>query len=276
MSEVRRQRAVITGAGDGIGRALAIQLNQRGIDLWLCDIDQARLEATKELLSKTDCHVDLAVVDCGNQVDIENWAARISAEIDELDFLFNNAGVAYGARFEDVSFDNFEWLININFWGVVWCTKAFLPLLTKSPASHLVNLSSIFGMIGVPTQTAYNAAKFAVRGFSESLQTEYRGTSLKVTCVHPGGIATNIARRARMDGEDAATVTADERDESFRKMAKTSPEKAADIIIRGTLKGKKRIIVGLDAWFIQIVTKVFPTGYQALTARLGQGDDVVV
>ena len=135
MSEVRRQRAVITGAGDGIGRALAIQLNQRGIDLWLCDIDQARLEATKGLLSRSDCQVDLAVVDCGNQVDIETWAARISAEIDELDFLFNNAGVAYGARFEDVSFDNFEWLININFWGVVWCTKAFLPLLTKKRAS---------------------------------------------------------------------------------------------------------------------------------------------
>ena len=176
MAKTTRQTAAITGAGDGIGRALAINLNERGIDLYLCDISQERLDTTVAMLDTTRSSVSTALVDCGSRGDIEAWAAMITAENDSLDFLFNNAGVAYGAQFREASLDNFEWLMNINYWGVVWCTKALLPLLEASPSGHLVNISSIFGMVGIATQSAYNSAKFAVRGFTESLQAEYRGT----------------------------------------------------------------------------------------------------
>ena len=233
MAKTTRQTAAITGAGDGIGRALAINLNERGIDLYLCDISQERLDTTVAMLDTTRSSVSTALVDCGNRGDIEAWAATITAENDCLDFLFNNAGVAYGAQFREASLDNFEWLMNINYWGVVWSTKALLPLLEASPSGHLVNISSIFGMVGIATQSAYNSAKFAVRGFTESLQAEYRGTALTVTCVHPGGIATNIALRARTDGE-SSEVSAEERDESFKQVARTSPTKAAQVIMKGT------------------------------------------
>ena len=173
MANTTRQTAAITGAGDGIGRALAVNLNERGIDLYLCDIDQERLDATVAMLDTARSSVSTALVDCGNRAEIESWAATITSENDRLDFLFNNAGVAYGAAFRDASLDNFEWLMNINYWGVVWCTKALLPLLEASPSGHLVNISSIFGMVGIATQSAYNSAKFAVRGFTESLQAEY-------------------------------------------------------------------------------------------------------
>jgi len=258
MIETTRQTAAITGAGDGIGRALALNLNERGVNLYLCDINQDRLAATVSMLDATKSSVSTALVDCGNRDDIEAWAATITAENDRLDFLFNNAGVAYGAEFRDASLENFEWLMNINYWGVVWCTKALLPLLEASPSGHLVNISSIFGMVGIATQSAYNSAKFAVRGFTESLQAEYRGTSLTVTCVHPGGIATNIALRARTDGE-ASETTAEERDESFKQVARTSPTKAAQVIMKGTLAGRRRVLIGWDAWFMHTITKFMPT-----------------
>jgi short-subunit dehydrogenase len=162
--------------------------------------------------------------------------------------------------------------MNVNYWGVVWSTKALLPLLEASPSGHLVNISSIFGMVGIATQSAYNSAKFAVRGFTESLQAEYRGTSLTVTCVHPGGIATNIALRARTDGE-ASEASAEERDESFKQIARTSATKAAQVIMKGTLAGRRRVFIGWDAWFMHTLTKFMPTSYHAITTRLGSRND---
>jgi len=262
------KRAAISGAGDGIGRALAMALNAQGCELWLCDINSAALDDTVRALPNAQTVVHTAVVDCGRREDIDRWANEVASETSHLDALFNNAGVAYGARFEECDLDNFEWLININLWGVIRASKAFLPLLKQAPVGHLVNFSSIFGMVGIPTQTAYNTAKFGVRGFSEALQTEWRSSSIKVSSVHPGGIKTNIARSARSDGE-SAQATADERDEQFRKMALTTPEKAANIILRGTEKGKKRIFVGPDAVLLQWLTQLFPTGYQILTSKLG-------
>lgn len=259
--------AAISGAGDGIGRALAQRLNAAGCDLWLSDINTETLADTCSLLDQSRAKVVSRRVDCGQRDELFAWAETVAGDTSHLDALFNNAGVGYGARFEDSTEENFEWLIDINFWGVVHGTRAFLPLLMQSKRGHLVNLSSIFGMVGIPTQSAYNAAKFAVRGFSESLQAEYLQSSLAVTSVHPGGIQTSIARSARIDGSGVMTE-ADERDEQFKKLAKTTPEQAADIILRGTARGKRRILVGWDAWLIQQLTKILPTGYHWFTARV--------
>ncbi len=259
--------AAISGAGDGIGRALATRLNGAGCHLWLSDINATSLAETCDQLDQQRGRIVSQTVDCGRRDDIFLWAEAVASSTSHLDALFNNAGVGYGARFADSTEANFEWLININFWGVVNSTRAFLPLLSAAPKGHLVNLSSIFGMVGIPTQSAYNAAKFAVRGFSESLQAEYIDGPLAVSSVHPGGIRTNIARSARTDG-DANMADAEERDRHFKQVARTSPERAAEIILTGTARGKRRIMVGWDAWLILQLTKIFPTHYHWFTARL--------
>ena len=261
----------ISGAGDGIGRALSQRLNAAGCHLWLSDINPETLAETCALLDDSRGRVTSQVVDCGQRDALFSWAEAVSADTNRLDALFNNAGVGYGARFADSSEENFEWLIDINFWGVVHATRAFLPLLTQAERGHLVNLSSIFGMVGIPTQSAYNAAKFAVRGFSEALQAEYMVSNLFVSSVHPGGVQTNIARSARTDGGGDSSLVmadADARDFHFRRLAKTTPERAADIILRGTARGKRRIMVGWDAWLILQLTKILPTRYHWVTARV--------
>ena len=259
--------AAISGAGDGIGRALSQRLNAAGCHLWLSDINPETLAETCALLDDARGRVTSQVVDCGQRDALFSWAEAVSADTSSLDALFNNAGVGYGARFADSSEENFEWLIDINFWGVVHASRAFLPLLNQAERGHLVNLSSIFGMVGIPTQSAYNAAKFAVRGFSEALQAEYMDSNLFVSSVHPGGVQTNIARSARTDGA-GNMADADERDQQFRRLAKTTPERAADIILRGTARGKRRIMVGWDAWLILQLTKILPTRYHWVTARV--------
>ena len=263
------KKAAISGAGDGIGRALAQRLNAAGCHVWLCDLNEAKLSETAGLLDRDRAKVITRIVDCGNRDELFAWAEAVAEDTPAIDALFNNAGVGYGARFEDSTEDNFKWLIDINFWGVVHATRAFLPLLKESERAHLVNISSIFGMVGIPTQSAYNAAKFAVRGFSEALQAEYMDSKLFVSSGHPGGVQTNIARSARTDGEgNLVMADADERDQQFRRLAKTTPERAADIILRGTARGKRRIMVGWDAWLILQLTKILPTRYHWITARV--------
>jgi len=259
--------AAISGAGDGIGRALSQRLNAAGCHLWLSDINPETLAETCALLDDARGRVTSQAVACGQRDALFSWAEAVSADTGSLDALFNNAGVGYGARFADSSEANFEWLIDINFWGVVHATRAFLPLLNQAERGHLVNLSSIFGMVGIPTQSAYNAAKFAVRGFSESLQAEYMNSNLFVSSVHPGGVQTNIARSARTDGA-GNMADADKRDQQFRRLAKTTPERAAEIILNGTARGKRRIMVGWDAWLILQLTKILPTRYHWITARV--------
>jgi len=259
--------AAISGAGDGIGRALAQRLNAAGCHLWLSDINPQTLAETCASLDQSRGGLVSRTVDCGKRDELFAWAESVASSTPHLDALFNNAGVGYGARFAESTEDNFEWLMDINFWGVVHGTRAFLPMLTRSDRGHLVNLSSIFGMVGIPTQSAYNAAKFAVRGFSEALQAEYLDSNLAVTSVHPGGIQTNIARSARIDGSDSITDP-EERDQQFRRLARTTPERAAETILRGTARGKRRIMVGWDAWLILQLTKILPTHYHWITARV--------
>ena len=260
------KKAVITGAGDGMGRAMAQQLNQVGCELWLCDVSDERLAATAASLDTTRANVHTALVDCGDKAAIEAWAVDVASATDSLDALFNNAGVSYAATFEESTEANYQWLMAINFWGVVWCTRAFLPLLKATPVGHIVNTSSIFGMVGIASQSAYNAAKFAVRGFTEALIAEYRNTNIAVSCVHPGGIATNIAARSRADGE-WGRVSADERDKKFREHTPTTAEQAAAIILKGAAARKARILVGGDAWFVQLLARLFPVKYHLLTTR---------
>jgi NAD(P)-dependent dehydrogenase (short-subunit alcohol dehydrogenase family) len=199
MSYFAGKQAVITGAGSGIGRALAERLNAAGCGLWLSDIDEQGLTDTLERLSDSDAGIHHALIDVADRSAVERWANEVAAGTGAVDLLVNNAGVALIGDARDTAFDDFHWLMNINFWGVVHGCRAFLPLLERAPRSHLVNISSVFGMIGVPTQSAYNAAKFAVRGYSEALRQELAlaDSPVQLTCVQPGGIDTDIARRAR-------------------------------------------------------------------------------
>ncbi len=264
MNYFAQKKAVVTGAGDGIGRQLAIQLNSAGCTLWLCDINEEKLAQTLALMSNSEARCDTAIVDMGNKTSVYQWAESVSRQTHNLDLVINNAGVAYGATFEESTDENFEWLMNINFWGVVWSSRAFLPLLKRAKIGHLVNLSSIFGMVGIPTQSAYNAAKFAVRGFSEALQAEHLSDNLKVSCVHPGGVSTNIARAARSAGNE----TADERDSRFQALTRTSAAQAATIILKGAAAGRRRILVGRDAWIIALLVKLFPTSYHRFIPKI--------
>lgn len=251
--------AVITGAGSGIGRALALQLNGEGCRLYLSDINPGTLEETGALLPRPEVACDRQVLDVADRAAVHAWAGRIAAECGSVDIVVNNAGVGLGDRVEDMSYEDLDWLMGVNFWGVVQGTMAFLPLLKQSPQGHLVNVSSVLGIIGAPTQAAYNAAKFGVRGFTESLRQEMAGSNVHVCCVHPGGIRTNIARNSR--GGDGS---AEERDARFSKIAMTSPESAAAQILRAVERRKPRLILGADAKVATLISRLFPVGYARL------------
>ncbi len=264
--------AVVTGAGSGIGRALAQQFNREGCELYLSDINEDSLTSTLACLESQDVAAHGEVVDVADREAMHRWARDIGAARGHIDIVINNAGVALMALVEECDYDNLEWLMNINFWGVVHGTQAFLPLLQKSRQGHLVNISSVFGMIGVPTQSAYNAAKFAVRGYTEALRQEMADTNVHVCCVHPGGIRTNIARAAR-GGDDS--ISADERGERFEKMARTTPAIAAKKIISAIEKRKKRLLIGVDAHIISLMTRLFPVSYTRFMPGIASGDSPI-
>ena len=257
MSYFGGKHAVITGAGSGIGRALALQLNTQGCSLWLSDINEDNLEQTNALLSRQSLPVDTQVVDVADRDSVHAWAQRIGETAAHVDLLVNNAGVALMATVEENRYEDLEWLMNINFWGVVHGTKAFLPLLRESKQGHLVNISSVFGMIAVPTQSAYNAAKFAVRGYTEALRHEMADTNVHVMCVHPGGIKTNIVASAR--GVD--DTEREQRSADFTAFAKTTADSAAQQLLKACEKKKKRLMIGNDARYIALLTRLFPVNY---------------
>lgn len=262
--------AAITGAGSGIGRALALELARRGAHVALSDIDEVGLCETVALCEGFGVKVTALRLDVADRVAVYAWADKVVEDHGTVNLIFNNAGVALGATVEEMSYEDFEWLININFWGVVHGTKAFLPHLMAAGEGHVVNLSSVFGLISVPSQSAYNAAKFGVRGFTDALRMELEmaGGGVSCTTVHPGGIKTNIARNARMGASVAASSgDADRARRDFDKLAMTSPQKAARQILAAVEKDQRRALIGPDAKVIDLISRL-PAGlYQRLLVR---------
>jgi short-subunit dehydrogenase len=259
--------AVITGAAQGIGRTLALQLAGEGVDLGLADLDTDRLEATAAEARKSGVKVSTHPLDVADAGAVAGLPDAILAEHGRVTLLINNAGVALMGDFEELALADIEWLFAINFWGVVRMTKAFLPLLRRQPAAHIVNLSSVFGIIAPAGQSAYSASKFAVRGFSESLRHEIEGGTVSLSVVHPGGIATNIAVNARV----AASIdpaTAQKAVAGFKSVARTTPEAAAARIINGIRRREKRILIGGDARLIAVVQRLLPVNYWSVFKRV--------
>ncbi len=268
MKSFRDRVAVITGAGSGIGRALAFQLGAAGCKLALSDINEDAVNQVAGELNKAGCDVIADRLDVADRDAFYTYAEKVLKKFGTVNIVVNNAGVALGSTVEDSSYEDFEWLMGINFWGVVYGTKAFLPHLKRADQGHIVNISSVFGLIGVPAQSAYNAAKFAVRGFTESLrqELEIEGSTVSCTSVHPGGIKTNIAKNARMTA-DISKITGMDGEtskEQFEKMFRTTPEQAAAAIIAGIRGNKRRVLIGADAVAIDTMQRLLPTSYQKL------------
>ena len=257
--------AVITGAAGGIGRAIAMSLARRRCNLAIADVDESGLTVTAELARKHDVRVSQHVIDVADRAAVAEFPQIVAKEHPGVDVLINNAGVAVGGTFEQVSETDFEWLFEINFWGVVRMTRAFLPLLHASGDARIVNLSSIYGVVAPPEQTAYSASKFAVRGFSEALRHELEGSGIGVTVVHPGGVATSIAEKARLP----AGVSDDEiarRREKYRKLLRLPPEVAGEIIVSAVERRQSRVLVGSDAKLISLIARLVPVSYWKLLA----------
>ena len=270
MTAIRGAAAAVTGAAGGIGRALALELAARGCDLALADRDEAGLAAVAAEIAKAGAtKVTVHGVDVGEPGQIETFAQAAIAAHPGLNIVVNNAGVALMGMFHEVEQAQMEWLFNINFWGVVHGTRAFLPHLSRQREAHIVNLSSIFGIIAPPGQTAYAAAKFAVRGFSESLRHELQmaASPVRLSVVHPGGIATNIARNSRIGTGMTDNARRAQSIERFDAVAKTTPAAAALRIIQGIEKNQPRILIGGDARYMDLLQRFRPASYWAVLAR---------
>jgi NAD(P)-dependent dehydrogenase (short-subunit alcohol dehydrogenase family) len=276
--------AAITGGGSGIGRALAIELASRGCHVALSDIDEEGLAETVVLVEQAartaPVKVSSAHVDVADRDAVESWAADVVAEFGHVNLIFNNAGVALSANVTAMGYDSFRWLMDINFWGVVNGTLAFLPHLKASGDGHVINISSVFGLLGIPSQSAYNAAKFAVRGFTDALRTELdiERCGVSATTIHPGGIRTNIARNARFEfAEHEEAVDAEQAAVDFEKLTRTTPEKAAKLIIGAVEKNKRRALIGPDAHLFDAAARLSPRGSQwALGKLIARGNSTIV
>jgi short-subunit dehydrogenase len=271
--KLKGRTAVVTGAAGGIGRAIAGSLARRNCHLALVDIDDAALAHTAAEISGNHAQDNIRVsqhhLDVSDRAAVSALPMQVTAEHGGVDVVVNNAGVALSGTFLEVAERDFDWLFGINFWGVVQMTRAFLPLLKKSEEGRLVNISSLFGLIAPPGQTAYCASKFAVRGFSEALRHELAGTRIGVTVVHPGGVATSIAKNARLP----ASLSEEDRvkrrkfSDSFLTMP---PEIAGEIIVRGVENRKPRILVGRDAKYAALVERLMPVTYWNWLGRRGK------
>ena len=264
--------ALVTGAASGIGRALALELAARGCDLALADRDEAGLQAVAAEIGQANGKtrkVSVHRVDVGEAEQIQAFAEAAIAAHPQLNLLVNNAGVALLGSFDEVEQAQMEWLININFWGVVHGTRAFLPHLQLQKEAHIVNLSSIFGIIAPPGQTAYSAAKFAVRGFSESLRHELamNNSSVHLTVVHPGGVATGIARNSRVGTHMTDNLRRVQSIERFEAWVQTQPDAAATRIIEGIEANEPRVLIGKDARGMDWLQRLFPATYWPRIAR---------
>jgi short-subunit dehydrogenase len=269
MTAIKGAAAAVTGAASGIGRALALELAARGCDLALADRDEAGLQAVAaEIARNQERKVTTHRVDVGKPEEIAAFAQAATSAHPTLNIVINNAGVALIGQFGEVDQSQMDWLFNINFWGVVHTTRAFLPHLSRQHEAHIANLSSLFGIIAPPGQTAYAASKFAVRGFSESLRHELRmaGSPVRLSVVHPGGISTDIARNARTGVAVTDNARRAQAIERFDAVARTTPKAAALRIIEGIEKNRPRILIGTDARVIDLLQRLRPARYWSLLA----------
>ena len=274
MTAIHGAAAAVTGAASGIGRALALELAERGCDLALADRDEAGLQAVAAEIAKAQSlsqsrKVTVHRLDVAEPGQIQQFAQTAVAAHPGLNIVINNAGVALLGQFTEIDQAQMDWLFNINFWGVVHSTRAFLPHLSQQREAHIVNLSSIFGIIAPPGQTAYAAAKFAVRGFSESLRHELAmaASPVRLLVVHPGGVATNIARNSRTGAGMTDNAMRVQMIERFETLAKTTPAVAALRIIEGIEKNAPRILIGNDARFMDLLQRFRPGTYWSVLAR---------
>lgn len=259
---------VITGAASGIGRALAILMARKGVaGIAISDVNQVGLNETAASIRELNVPVSAHVVDVSKFDEVRKFADDVMAVHGSVTHLVNNAGVGLIGTFEQISIEDFEWLMSINFWGVVYGCKVFLPILRQQEAAHIVNVSSVFGLIAPEEQSAYSASKFAIRGFTESLRHELAGSKISVSSVHPGGIKTNIARNSRV-GESTPADWKQQGTKFFDKVAKTTPEEAAQAILAGISTNNPRILIGKDAFAISMISRLFPRKYLRALERI--------
>lgn len=269
MKSFHNKVAAITGAGSGIGRALALNLARQGCQLALSDINAPGLQETVEQAQRHGVRVTQQVLDVADSHAMQAWAAQVVADHGCVNLIFNNAGIALAGTVEANELADYEWIMNINFWGVVHGTKAFLPHLRASGAGHIINISSVFGIFAQPGMSAYNATKYAVRGFTESLRQELdlANCGVSASCVHPGGIKTNIAKTARMNAS-MSQITGHSTEQSRQQfndlLLRTTPEKAARVILKGVQRDKRRILIGLDALAADLMMRSMPSLYQRM------------
>jgi short-subunit dehydrogenase len=266
--------AVVTGAGSGIGRSLALQLAQQGCSLALADINDEMLEQSRAVIAEqlgpdTAVIVSVHNVDVADRQQVDNFAEQVMARHGKVNLVINNAGVALSATVAHAQYDDMHWLMNINFWGVVHGSKAFLPHLVKSGEGYIVNVSSVFGLMAVPTQSIYNASKFAVRGFSAALRLELEEQCVEVSTVFPAGIKTNIAKNARMNTPGGDGGPAQQDIDAAEKLFTDSADSAAAEILAGVQKSSPRILVGKGAGLIDFVTRLMPVSAFRFISRLG-------
>jgi butyryl-CoA dehydrogenase len=263
MKSFKQRVAVVTGAASGIGRSLAVQLAGQGASLALADMNTAGLAETRSMVEKSGARCTTCEFDVADREAFEAFARQVVTDHGEVHAVFNNAGVTLVDSVENQSYEDFNWVMNTNFWGVVHGTRAFLPYLKQVDEAHIINVSSVFGILAVPMQSAYNASKFAVRGFTEALKMELAGSHIKASCVHPGGIKTSIAANSRFNPK-SLDVSKAELKAGFEAKASTTADQAATVILRGVLKNKRRIMVGTDAKIMSLVTRLFPGSYEKL------------
>lgn len=269
MKNFKNKVAAITGAGSGIGQQLAVLLAKQGCHLSLSDVNEKGLAETVQLTKNANVRVTTKKVDVANLSEVKAWAAETVQNHGSVNMIFNNAGVALATTVEGASYEDYEWIVNINFWGVVYGTKEFLPHIKKTGDGHIINISSLFGLTAQPTQSGYNATKFAVRGFTESLRQELdiENSGVSALCVHPGGIRTNIAKAAKMSSSiQSLGMNPDKSAQTFDKLLRCPPEEAARQILEAVLKDKRRLLIGNDAKAIDFMQRVLPTGYQKISA----------
>ena len=267
MTTLNTRVAVVTGAGSGIGRATAMLLAKSGCKLAISDVDEAGLNETADQIQAAGGSVLQHQLDVADRAAMYAYADTVAEAWGGANIVINNAGVALAQPVSELDYDDWEWLFNINFWGVVHGTHAFMPQLLAGDEGHIVNISSLFGLIGVPSQAAYCASKFAVRGFNESLRGELAGTTVNITSVHPGGIDTNIMNASRFTAGPGGERNKDKMSRAFKKAAITSPEQAAQQIVKGIERNTARVVIGPDAKIIGSLERLMPSGYHGLMQR---------